>query len=234
MLSLAAQLLIPDRCFLCGLLGERVCWACTQSIRVAHREHCPLCGLASIFPQPCLCGESDVAFCTLFSLTPPLRKYLHLIKYNNQKNLLPLIPVLLSGPQLKSLARISKTKRALLVPIPLHENKEHERGFNQAQLMAQGLSKITGVPLKNLLTRVKKTKSQAQINHKNSRRENVTKAFECVVGADVDPQTQIVLIDDVITSGSTIAAAAQALKKKGIVRAWGLGLAQEDWRGRAC
>lgn len=232
MLSFIAQSLIPDRCFLCGSLGESACAACIQEIRATHNEHCPLCGQASVFPHPCLCGESDISFCTLFSLTPALRKYLHLVKYKSQKNLLTLAPSLLGKPQLRSLALISKTQNTLLVPIPLHKSKEKERGFNQAQLLARALSEVVGAPIGDLLVRIKKTKQQAQTQRRSERNKNTARAFKCLPHIEVDPKTLVVLVDDVITSGSTIIAAAQALKQRGITRVWGLGLAQEDWRGR--
>lgn len=232
MLSLVAQSLVPDRCFLCGSLGEVVCRACVLEIRTSHHEHCPLCGQASVFPVPCICGESSISFCTLFSLTTKLRKYLHLVKYNSQKNLISTVPMLLAEPQLKSLALISKTPNVLLVPIPLHKSKEKERGFNQARLIAQALSRVTGAPLGDLLVRVKKTKQQAQTPRRSDRNLNTARAFECPARAEADPKTLVVLVDDVITSGSTMIAAAHALRRRGINRVWGLGLAQEDWRGR--
>lgn len=232
MLSLVAQSLVPDRCFLCGSLGEVVCRACVLEIRTSHHEHCPLCGQASVFPVPCICGESSISFCTLFSLTTKLRKYLHLVKYNSQKNLISTVPMLLAEPQLKSLALISKTPNVLLVPIPLHKSKEKERGFNQARLIAQALSRVTGAPLGDLLVRVKKTKQQAQTPRRSDRNQNTARAFECPARAEADPKTLVVLVDDVITSGSTMIAAAHALRRRGINRVWGLGLAQEDWRGR--
>jgi ComF family protein len=119
-----------------------------------------------------------------------------------------------------------------LVPIPLHKSKEKERGFNQARLIAQALSRVTGAPLGDLLVRVKKTKQQAQTPRRSDRNQNTARAFECPIQTEVDPKTLVVLVDDVITSGSTIIAAAHALRRRGISHVWGLGLAQEDWRGR--
>jgi ComF family protein len=232
MLNRLIQALLPERCFLCGSLGETICTNCLGKIKIAHHGHCPLCGQASIFPQVCLCGESPVPFCTLFSLTPTLRKYLHLVKYKNQKNLLTLVPQLLGLPQLNSLALISKTKHVVIAPIPLHTSKEKERSFNQVNIIAQQISQVTGAPVKHLLARVKKTKPQAQTQHRKDRSKNTSGAFVCPDNFKIEADAHVVLIDDVITSGATMLAAAQALRKQGVHNVWCLGLAQEDWRGR--
>lgn len=232
MLSRITQALLPERCFLCGSLGETICESCLSKIKTPHHEHCPLCGQASVFPRVCLCGESPVPFCTLFTLTPTLRKYLHLVKYKNKNNLLVSIPSLLGASQLKSLALISKKKCAVVVPVPLHTSKEKERGFNQVRLIAQHISQITGAPLAHPLSRVKKTKPQAQTQHRKDRSKNTSGAFVCPDNFKIETDALVVLIDDVITSGATMLAAAQALRKQGVHNVWCLGLAQEDWRGR--
>ena len=100
----------------------------------------------------------------------------------------------------------------LIVPVPVHRSKERMRGFNQAAYLAEKLSCYTGIMTDtNLVRKVIKTKSQKKLNALQ-RRKNLEKAFavsEEVRGKD------ILVIDDVYTTGSTIDAMASCLKKKG-------------------
>lgn len=99
----------------------------------------------------------------------------------------------------------------ILVPIPLHPTRKRERGFSQTFEIAKEISKITGIPLKEVLFRQKKTKSQTALGGKE-RRKNLKNAFklkENVEGA------KILLVDDVMTTGITINEAAKTLLKGG-------------------
>lgn len=103
-------------------------------------------------------------------------------------------------------------KPDLIVPVPVHRYKERMRGFNQAAYLAERISRYTGIPADmGLVQKNIKTKSQKKLNALQ-RRKNLEKAF-CVTG-DVRGK-DILVIDDVYTTGSTIDAMASCLKKKG-------------------
>lgn len=103
-------------------------------------------------------------------------------------------------------------KPDLIVPVPVHRSKERMRGFNQAAYLAERISRYTGIPVDmGLVQKNIKTKSQKKLNALQ-RRKNLEKAF-CVTG-DVRGK-DILVIDDVYTTGSTIDAMASCLKKKG-------------------
>ena len=103
-------------------------------------------------------------------------------------------------------------KSDLIVPVPVHRSKERMRGFNQAAYLAERISRYTGIPADmGLVQKNIKTKSQKKLNALQ-RRKNLEKAF-CVTG-DVRGK-DILVIDDVYTTGSTIDAMASCLKKKG-------------------
>ena len=103
-------------------------------------------------------------------------------------------------------------KPDLIVPVPVHRSKERMRGFNQAAYLAERISRYTGIPADmGLVQKNIKTKSQKKLNALQ-RRKNLEKAF-CVTG-DVRGK-DILVIDDVYTTGSTIDAMASCLKKKG-------------------
>jgi ComF family protein len=118
------------------------------------------------------------------------------------------------GPAVQSVLATSSV--AGLVPVPLHPTKLRERGYNQSVYICKGISQVTGLRIYSLLLeRVKPTQSQTQLNVEE-RRANVRDAFaasreyrELISG-----QT-FILVDDVITTGATVAACAQVLKKNG-------------------
>lgn len=100
----------------------------------------------------------------------------------------------------------------LIVPVPIHKSKERMRGFNQAEYLAERLSYYSGIPADmELVQKVVKTKSQKKLNALQ-RRKNLEKAF--YVAKDIRGK-DILIIDDVYTTGSTIDAMAGCLKKKG-------------------
>jgi ComF family protein len=102
----------------------------------------------------------------------------------------------------------------LLVPVPLHYKKLKQRGYNQSELIARGVSEITGIPLAgDLIRRRKYQHSQTSMN-RQERFENMTKAFIC--GKDSIPpgDTKILIIDDTITTGATLEACSMVLIDK--------------------
>lgn len=128
--------------------------------------------------------------------------------------------------------------RPVLVPIPLSKAKLRKRGYNQAELLAKGLSKEFGLQVQNLLKRAKETKPQYGLS-RGERMENMKNAFAIVIPAkagiytnkEVDPGSKsgmaTLLVDDVLTTDSTLKEAAKVLKKNGFEKVWGIVLAQD-------
>lgn len=119
----------------------------------------------------------------------------------------------------------------IITPVPLHKSREHARGFNQSallgKLVAEGLN-LEFVP--NLLVRHKKTKPQVELKGKE-RKENIRDAF--VVNQELKTKNleflkkkSILLIDDVWTTGATLRACGQVLKRAGFDKVWALTLAR--------
>lgn len=114
----------------------------------------------------------------------------------------------------------------VVVPVPLHIARERHRGYNQSRLLAARLSECTGVQLNDrTLMRVKNTGTQVGSRTARVRALNVTDAFACrdssVAGRNV------LLVDDVCTTGATLDACAHALQQAGATRVWGLTVARE-------
>lgn len=100
----------------------------------------------------------------------------------------------------------------LIVPIPLHRQKERERGFNQARLIAEKTAARTGIPVScDILLKTRKTAAQKKLDYVH-RRRNLKDAFSCSRRLSGE---RVLLIDDVYTTGSTMDAAASCLKSAG-------------------
>lgn len=110
-------------------------------------------------------------------------------------------------------------KADVLLPVPLHPLKKRERGYNQSELISQGIEEVTGIPVRtDLLRRRKYTVSQTQLSLEE-RKENVGDAFEInEKRRDEVTGKSFILVDDVITTGSTINACAKALHDAGANR----------------
>jgi ComF family protein len=114
----------------------------------------------------------------------------------------------------------------VLVPVPLHPKRLRQRGYNQALLLAQELSKIIGLPVdEDALIRAQDVVPQARTKSAAERRQNVRHAFACNRNM---ADKQILLIDDVCTTGATLDACAIALKAAGASSVWGLTVARES------
>jgi ComF family protein len=98
----------------------------------------------------------------------------------------------------------------IAIPIPLHPEKQLQRGFNQAELIAKGFCASTGIKLNRSLLRTKATEAQFQLSP-TARQQNLTDAFQLQAGHKLQGRS-IILIDDIYTTGATITAANQALQ----------------------
>jgi ComF family protein len=111
-----------------------------------------------------------------------------------------------------------------LVPVPLHASRLHERGFNQAELLARELSGITNIPVKPMLVRHMKTAQQARLT-RAERLENVRQAFAIAADWVPMPAEHLVLVDDVATTGATLHACVDVLLAAGVAQVSTLTLA---------
>ena len=116
----------------------------------------------------------------------------------------------------------------MVVPVPLHWRRRYQRGFNQADLLARLVARQRRIPSSIVLRRTRATLSQAGLSHAG-RRRNMSGAFACRRPGLVKGR-RVLLIDDVMTTGSTAAACALALKRAGASRVVFLTVARVDRR----
>jgi competence protein ComFC len=116
----------------------------------------------------------------------------------------------------------------ILIPIPLSAKRLRQRGYNHAELLAEGLAEKLNLKLSDVLLRTRETKSQFGLKLKD-RKENLKDAF--ILNAKYPSASlrasNIFLVDDILTSGTTLLEAAKILKKNGAKKVWGLTLARD-------
>lgn len=114
----------------------------------------------------------------------------------------------------------------VLIPVPLHPRRLRQRGYNQSGLLAAELGSLMSLPvIEGSLRRIKDNLPQAKAATVEERWQNVNNAFACLTKKLVGEQ--VILLDDVCTTGATLEAAAAALKGAGASSVWGVTLARE-------
>jgi ComF family protein len=203
---------------LLDLLAPPTCTACeAPSTRQAF---CPVCG-----PPVSLSGAlhiDGVPLVVLGAYAPPLSTAIVRMKYQNRPELSrPLARLLV-----EKLEGARVPRNAPLVPVPLHARRLATRGYNQAGLLAQELARLSQRSCHpRLLQRVRETERQVG-KSRNERRENSDGAFEL----RAPTPRQVVLVDDVVTTGSTVRACVQALARGGAELAAVVALAHAEQR----
>jgi len=116
----------------------------------------------------------------------------------------------------------------IIIPIPLHPKRFRSRGFNQSEILAGIISKRFNIPLEtNILKRIKNTKSQIETKNHKEREENLKGSFEISVGGkEIMKNKNIILVDDVYTSGATMNAAIRAIRRENKNRIIGVVVAK--------
>ncbi len=150
-----------------------------------------------------------------------IRQAIHQLKYRNLRALAQPLAGLLQDYLVAS-----PVPGEVLVPVPLHQKRLRERGYNQSNRLAKELGKLINLPVvDDCLIRQRQASPQTKAATVEERRSNVADAFSCR-----DPRLkdkQVLLIDDVSTSGATLDACATVLKAVGVTSVWGLVLARE-------
>lgn len=222
------DLLFPPKCAGCGKWGERYCSACLKKSVLIPTPICQICGdpLPEDGAVICTrCRTQQVAYTAVRSwavFEEPLQSAVHQLKYRHDRGL----GEVLARPMIDILLKYMWDVE-LILPVPLDAARRKERGYNQAALLARPISWETGIPYHaDGLTRIKITRQQVGLNI-TERRENMAGAFEAdrvlVAGKCV------LVIDDVITTGSTLNACAHALISAGAERVFGLTLARSSF-----
>ena len=221
----ALDLLFPQWCVSCGREGEYICHACRRSLMPIKPPICPRCGRpqsGGVLCTGCVSWQAEIdGIRSPFIFDGVIRKAIHELKYRNLRALAAPLAELLYN-----YLRTSPVSGECLVPVPLHRKRLRERGYNQSVLLARELGKLIGLPvIADCLVRQRQAVPQASTGSVDERRSNVAGVFTCINSGLRGGQ--VLLIDDVSTSGATLNACAGALKSAGADSVWGLVVATE-------
>ena len=200
-------------------MGTWVCDECAAKILLIRRQRCFICGALSEKGRTCARCRQKTYLDGLVVVTyfdrGPIREMIHALKYQNTKELVDILGRL----GVCGLEHVYQFKEedVKVVAVPLHPKRLAKRGYNQAQLLAMKL----GLDVGGVLKRVKNTQSQTGLS-RFARERNIEGAFVCEDPID----GEVLLVDDVATTGATMNECALVLKAAGASRVWGLVIAR--------
>lgn len=215
-------------CFLANISPLPVCPECIGAIAPMAGNFCEICGerlpAAAIEPACALCRQSKPPYSRALaygSYDSELRELIHLLKYDNVLPAAKILGRMLAQVVFAMQSGFSRDP-VLVVPVPLHSAKMRSRGFNQSELIARQALKVASRDRfkieSHLLKRRRITKSQIGLTQ-NQRKENLRGAFVLAKTASVRGR-EILLVDDVFTTGTTAAECTRVLLRAGASKVW--------------
>ncbi|PKL72092.1 ComF family protein [Candidatus Kuenenbacteria bacterium HGW-Kuenenbacteria-1] len=223
------DLLFPIECIGCQKEDIWLCEECFKKINLNLKNFCPFCGKPA--RMGCICQQClsrsplKNIFIASFYKEELLKKVIHTFKYKYIRDLAKPLGKIIINFLYQSKLNLLFDNSYFLVPISLHRKRLFERGFNQSELLVQIISREFKIPiLNNVLKRRRNTKSQTKLKEKE-RRKNMKNVFICCQ-PEIIKNKNIILFDDILTTGSTLKEAARVLKKAGAKEIIGLILAK--------
>lgn len=223
--SILIDLLFPRRCPVCdGIVmprGRLICPGCLKKLSFVKNPVCKKCGKEVI--------SDTVEFCfdcvrhrrtfeygrALINYEEHAAKSMAKIKYKNKREYLDFYGEAICVRYEKIIRRMGAE---VLVPVPVHPGRKRERGFNQAELLAERIGKRLNIPLcPDMLVRNKRTLPQKGLDP-SGRLKNLEEAFGA--GKILPGVESVILVDDIYTTGSTVEACTRVLRKMGIKRVY--------------
>lgn len=223
-------LAFPKLCYICEKSLEEkethLCSTCLSKLVLNFGPFCPKCS-RHVYKQDLICPNCATRrsylkkICSCFIYTDIFKHILIHLKYYNKPFLLnPLLPFLSKFCN----EHFSHIAIDIVTFVPLHWHKLFSREFDQAYLIAKSIASILQIPIEPLLFKKRSTGSQHFLS-KREREQNLNNTFNIIPRINIDKKT-ILLVDDVLTTGSTINECAKILKKNGAKEIYGFTLAR--------
>jgi ComF family protein len=216
--NLALDAALPANCVGCSREGPPLCEACMPALDRRHDAPAGVpIGLPGDLPAPLL----QLDWCAPFSGS--VRSALHAIKYGGEQRLAEPLGAAVA----RRWARVG-VGAELVTHVPVHAERARVRGYDQAELIARAAARNLGLPYASLLARERATVAQFDLD-RGDRAANVAGAFAARVGNDSAGAAGrwCLLIDDVVTTGATLAACAEALERAGALGTSAITVARE-------
>ncbi|MEK7555309.1 MAG: ComF family protein [Patescibacteria group bacterium] len=235
--NITLDILFPPFCVNCQQhLDNRdklICDNCYASIKLNNTLFCPVCR-TRLAENKQICHFASYLLASAGNYDDPvLQNLIRFFKFKSLENLSPilgkiLIKYLNSLNPIRQLADyILNPKSFIIIPIPLHPQRKRERGFNQAELLAKFVSDNLNLEMIDGLKRIKNTEPQSKSKNRESRLKNISGCFKINPLAEINVKNKnIILVDDVFTSGATMNEAIKILKSNGAKKIIALVLAK--------
>jgi len=223
--ELILDILFPPLCLSCQkyLNGQDkiVCQDCLRSIKINNTLFCPVCR-ARLADNKKICHyDSRYILAAAGNYDDAaLKNLIQCFKYDYFESLTPILGEILIK-YIEKLQLINQLTNQLInyvvVPVPLHLQRQRERGFNQSKLLAEFIAKKFGLQVTDALKRIKNNKPQAKCRDRKDRIKNIEGCF-AIKNPEKIQERNLLLIDDVFTSGATMNEAVNVLRKNGVGR----------------
>ncbi|MEK7521354.1 MAG: ComF family protein [Patescibacteria group bacterium] len=226
--------LFPKTCIGCKKKGSYFCPDCAQSAKLHFPQVCPVCEQPSpdgVRHTYCDKHQTPNGLHSIWAYEGTPRKLIIKFKYRFISDIADELAETVAA-HLKNYRPLSNKgpvwteEKFTVVPIPLHWKRENWRGFNQSEELGKRIANKMGWDFQNLLVRAKRTKHQVGLRGK-ARRENVEGVFSLNPNIPTSQYSNVLLFDDVWTTGATMKEAAKIIKQAGVARqVWCLTLAR--------
>ena len=214
------RIFFPNVCPVCEkVIGakEKICKECIGKVKVIKEPKCEKCGKQLDEDEKLFCHDCengihvfDKGVC-IFEYTEELKKVIYQFKYNNKRCYSDLFGYV-GAKRYKKLLKQWNVKKIL--PVPMYRKKKQKRGYNQAEILAEAISEISGIPyIADAVVRVNETIPQKRLDP-SRRRKNMEHAFR--MQKVLPAYSHVLIIDDIYTTGATIDSLAKKLKKQGV------------------
>lgn len=223
------EILYPKFCLGCGKIGSYFCLNCQKNLKPLNQDFCLYCKKPSLYGLTHFGCQKNYRLngkMAIFYYNSTLKKLIKNIKYRLVKKAWDGFNLSINPQFLYKLEFYKKiNSNCFFQPIPLTEKKLRLRGFNQAELIINFFQKFLNFPKVDLLEKIKDTKNQAELKNLKLRKENIRNCFS-LKKHSIPLDSSIILVDDIVTTGSTAQEACKVLKKNGFKKVYLLTLAQ--------